>query len=170
MQHPDDIKDAHILFVPRRTIECDELLVERKSEIENRIGHPWNIDDRIQHFALDFLMLEDDLMSLELPDDFRHFMLADDDTYQVYVQNSINRLETIFGKIKYKYAKGDVASVILDRLKKQTQGRQLIQNDPNESADAEIDCLLLIDRSVDPISPFCAQQNYEGMIDDTFGI
>lgn len=47
LQNPDDIKDAHILFVPRRTIECDELLVERKHEIENRIGHAWNIDDRI---------------------------------------------------------------------------------------------------------------------------
>ena len=33
----------------------------------------------------------------ELPDDFRHFMLADDDTYQVYVANSISRIETVFG-------------------------------------------------------------------------
>ena len=67
LQDPSDIKDAHILFVPRRTIECDELLVEQKHLIEDRIGHAWNIDDRIQHFALDFLMLENDLMSLELP-------------------------------------------------------------------------------------------------------
>lgn len=110
------MKDAHILFVPRRTIECDELLVDQKQRIEEYIGHAWNIDDRIQHFALDFLMLEDDLMSLELPDDFRHFMLADDDTYQVYVQNSINRLETIYGRIKYKYAKGNIAKLILERL------------------------------------------------------
>ena len=42
-----DIKDAHILFVPRRTIECDELLVEQKHLIENRIGQAWTIDDRI---------------------------------------------------------------------------------------------------------------------------
>ena len=124
-QHPDDIKNAHILFVPRRTIECDELLVEQKRQIEERIGVPWNIDERIQHFALDFLMLEDDLMSLELPDDFRHFLLADDDTYQVYVQNSINRLETIYGKIKYKYAKGNIAKLIISRLHKQSQGRCL---------------------------------------------
>lgn len=55
------------------------------------------MEDRIQNFAVDLLMLEDDLLSLELPDDFRHFMLADDDTYQVYVANSINRLETVFG-------------------------------------------------------------------------
>ena len=50
-------------------------------------------------------------------------MLADDDTYQVYVQNSINRLETIYGKIKYKYAKGNIASLITRRLSEQQQGR-----------------------------------------------
>ena len=105
--------------MPRRTIECDELLVEQKHLIEARIGQEWRIDDRIQHFALDLLMLEDDLMSLELPDDFRHFHLCDDDTYQVYVQNSINRLETIYGKIKYKYAKGNIASLIYERLRDQ---------------------------------------------------
>ena len=131
--------------------------------IEERIGHAWNIDDRIQHFALDFLMLEDDLMSLELPNDFRHFMLADDDTYQVYVQNSINRLETIYGKIKYKFAKGDVSSLICERMVRQTQGRALISdNAAGGSGDAEIDCLIMLDRSIDLISPFCIQQNYEG--------
>ena len=36
-------------------------------------------------------------------------LLADDDTYQVYVQNSINRIETVLGKIKHKYAKGNIA-------------------------------------------------------------
>jgi len=68
------------------------------------------------------VLLEDDLQSLELPDDFRHFMLDDDDTYQVYVQNSIARLETVYGKIKYKYAKGNVASTIVERLQNATQG------------------------------------------------
>ena len=38
LQDPIYIKDAHILFVPRRTIECDELLVEQKHLIEARIG------------------------------------------------------------------------------------------------------------------------------------
>ena len=159
------------MFVPRRTIECDEVLVDQKHRIEERIGHPWNINDRIQQFALDFVLLEEDLMSLELPDDFRHFMLADDDTYQVYVQNSINRLETIYGKIKYKYAKGNIASLITRRLSEQQQGRQLIQDTATGGAtDAEIESLILIDRTVDLISPFCVQQNYEGQIDETFGI
>lgn len=38
------------------------------------------------------------------------------------------------------------------------------------SFDAEIDCLIMLDRSVDLVSPFCVQQNYEGQLDETFGI
>lgn len=30
--------------------------------------------------------------------------------------------------------------------------------------------MILLDRSIDPISPFLIQQNYEGQIDETFGI
>ena len=72
------------------------------------------------------------------------------------MQNSINRLETIYGKIKHKYAKGDIASLIVDRLNgvTQSQGRQLIQDSATGSGDAEIDCLVILDRSVDLISPF----------------
>ena len=39
-----------------------------------------------------------------------------------------------------------------------------------EQADAEIDCLIMLDRSIDLVSPFCVQQIYEGMLDETFGI
>lgn len=55
---------------------------------------------------MDLIPLEDDLLSLEMVDNFAHYMLGDDDSYKVYVQNSINRLESLFGPIKYKYAKG----------------------------------------------------------------
>lgn len=56
---------------------------------------------------MDFIPLEDDLLSLELTDNFAHYMLGDDDSYKVYVQNSINRIESVFGQIKFKYAKGN---------------------------------------------------------------
>lgn len=56
---------------------------------------------------MDLVPLEDDLLSLELADNFAHYSLQDDDSYKIYVQNSINRLETVFGPIKYKYGKGE---------------------------------------------------------------
>lgn len=51
------------------------------------------------------------------------------------------------------------------------QGRQLIADTATGGGgDAEIDSLILLDRTIDLISPFCAQQNYEGQLDEAFGI
>jgi hypothetical protein len=65
---------------------------------------------------MDLIPLEEDLLSLEMAGNFGHYMLGDDDNYKVYVQSSINRLETVFGQIKYKFAKGDDATQILGRV------------------------------------------------------
>ena len=40
----------------------------------------------------------------------------------------------------------------------------------SEVKGGEIDALILIDRKVDLITPFCVQQTYEGMLDEYFGI
>ena len=75
------------------------------------------LEERISQIALDLIPLEEDVLSLELTDNFAHYMLGDDDSYKIYVQTSINRLESVFGQIKYKFAKGDDACQILSRLK-----------------------------------------------------
>lgn len=42
-------------------------------------------EDKIHHFALDLLQLDEDLLSLELPRSFANHLLDDDDSYKVYV-------------------------------------------------------------------------------------
>ena len=37
-------------------------------------------------------------------------MLQDDDEYRFLVENSINRLEGVFGKIKHKFSKGPIST------------------------------------------------------------
>lgn len=44
------------------------------------------------------------------------------------------------------------------------------QNAATQSQESEIDCLIMLDRSCDLISPFCQQQTYEGQVDEHFGI
>jgi hypothetical protein len=66
---------SYIVFIPRRTIECDELL-----EINGLL-----VEDRIHHFALDLLQLDEDLLSMELPRSFANLLLDDDDTQKIYV-------------------------------------------------------------------------------------
>lgn len=39
-----------------------------------------------------------------------------------------------------------------------------------ENENSEIDALIMFDRDVDLISPFCVSQNYEGLLDEFFGI
>lgn len=74
-------------------------------------------EEKVSQIAMDLIPLEEDLLSLELIDNFSHYMLEDDDAYKVYVQNSINRIETVFGTIKHKYAKGNNACQILTRIR-----------------------------------------------------
>jgi len=92
-------KDIYILFVPRRTIECDELLHKNNFFFE----------DKISQINMDLVPLDDDLLSLEQPDNFLHHMLQDDDSYKVYVQYSIHRLESVYGKIHHKFGIGKIA-------------------------------------------------------------
>ena len=69
---------------------------------------------------MDLIPLEDDLLSLELPDNFAHHMLQDDDTYKVYVQYSINRLEAVYGKIENKFGLGKISKQIITRIEQNT--------------------------------------------------
>lgn len=57
--------DIHILFVPRRTIECDEKLVQ----------YDLFSEDKISQINMDLIPLEDDLLSLELNGNFANHLL-----------------------------------------------------------------------------------------------
>jgi hypothetical protein len=65
----------YIMFMPRRTIECDEML-----ELNGLL-----IEDRVTHQAIDLLQLDEDLLSLEHPRSFANHLLDDDDSYKIYV-------------------------------------------------------------------------------------
>lgn len=66
---------------------------------------------------MDLIPLDDDMLSLELNNNFAHYILQDDDSYKVYIKDSIARIESVFGQIKYKFAKGSDACQILRRIK-----------------------------------------------------
>lgn len=100
---------------------------------------------------MDLVPLEEDVLSLEMADNFAHYMLGDDDNYKVYVQSSINRLETVFGPIKYKFAKGEDSCVILNRI----NATSLPLDNSGGQGESEIDALIMLDRNIDLVSPFC---------------
>ena len=95
-----------------------------------------------------------------------HHMMDCDDTYKIYTQFAIHKLEAIYGKIPFKCAIGAMSKQILTRVEEDTLDINLEDDDEEK----EIDGIIMMDRSVDPLSPFIYQRTYEGRLDDNFSI
>lgn len=70
--------------------------------------------------------------------------------------------------MKYKFAKGTDSCQILRRIKETAPIADAGAG--GNGPESEIDCLLMIDREIDLVSPFCVNQTYEGLLDEFFRI
>ena len=87
----------------------------------------------------------------------------------LYINNNYNvlsilsrcilKFETVFGKIKNKYVKGDFSKILHKILKKEEE-QNSFEND------SEILATIIMDRSCDFITPFCSNYIYEGLLDE----
>ena len=68
MNGPGLDREFFVLFVPRRTIECDELLLGSGMFTDANASNMSQIN-------MDLVPLETDLLSLELPNNFKHHVL-----------------------------------------------------------------------------------------------
>ncbi|CAG8463106.1 18575_t:CDS:10 [Acaulospora morrowiae] len=131
-----------LFFVPRRTRICQKVLEESG----------------------------DDLLSLELDNTFKELYLDGDYTSIYYAARALMRLQTLFGLFPRVIGKGDCAKQLADMLLRMR--REVAVDDPSStmSVSQNIDSLIIIDRSVDLITPLCTQLTYEGLIDEVFSI
>lgn len=77
------------------------------------------------------------------------------------------RLQETYGSAKKVYAKGDWSSQIVRTLGKM---RKEAGKDVPSHADSSIDEIVLLDRSVDWVTPMCTQLTYEGLLDEILGL
>ena len=149
-------KEFHIIFVPKISTECNNFI---KNSNLSSCFKTYNLN-------MDVFPLDYDLLSLE---DYSSF-------YDLYVLQNLNcisvlariiiKYESIFGKIKYKYYKGFLAEKLNTVLIREEEISSSIDKNNNPGTFA----CFIFDRSVDLITPFCTQFNYEGILDDFFGI
>lgn len=117
----------------------------------------------IQNLPIDMIPLDNDILSLEAHDTINDLFINNDTGILSTLSRTIIKFETVFGKLKHKYAKGDYAKL----LKKILENEEEIS--PFET-DNEMLATVILDRSVDFITPLCSQYTYEGMIDEFIGI
>jgi len=145
--------------------------------------------DNLKEYFLDLIPLEYDVLSMENPELFRvrfnifniikivfffyllntkkDFFLYNDTTYLFHIAKSLMTLQTLYGIIPNIYGKGKCSKIVGEQMLRMR--KELLQSQEPQIT-PKIDNLILIDRTVDLITPMMTQLTYEGLIDENFGI
>ena len=145
--------ETNIIFIPIESYEIIEYL--------NSNDLIYNF--KIYNFNLDLIPIDNDLLSLEKENSFREIYIDKNLTSISELANAFVKLEICYGKVKHKYIKGDNAKIFEELLKEKEKENNLKNTE-------EILGMVIIDRSVDFISPLTTNYTYEGLIDDNFDI
>ncbi|CAH1796198.1 unnamed protein product [Owenia fusiformis] len=147
-------KKYKILMVPRKLHVCEQIL-----EQEGVHGYV-----TIEEFQLDFIPLDTDLVSLELPEFTRSCLMDGDQSWSHTIAKSLVNLQTYFGIIPNVYGHGKNSKMVFELM------QTMFEYDEPKQINHDIGNLFLIDRDIDFVTPLCSQMTYEGLLDDIFSI
>ncbi|KAH3762398.1 vacuolar protein sorting-associated protein 33A [Pelomyxa schiedti] len=148
-----------VCFMPRRTYNCDLILEE--SGLSKFVS--------VTELGMDLIPIDDDLLSLELEDDYRECKLEGDRTSLFSVAKAIMKLQQLFGFIPQVKYKGNAAKEVCDMILRMRQ-ELITEEEPLPPITPEIDTLILLDRDVDMVTPVLTTLTYEGFVDELHGI
>ncbi|XP_034176223.1 vacuolar protein sorting-associated protein 33A [Osmia lignaria lignaria] len=151
-------KEFHLFFVPRKSLLCQKKLQNRGV---------FGSFTLIEEFKCDLFPFDNDLLSMELSGSFKEFHLENDPTCLYQVAQAIHGLQRIYGKIPKVTGRGPAADKVWELLKRLNREEE---DSKTSTQSSTIEHLLLLDRSVDLLSPLVTQLTYEGLIDEIFGI
>ncbi|KAL7287732.1 hypothetical protein TKK_0018117 [Trichogramma kaykai] len=152
-------KEFHIFFVPRKSLLCEK-------KLQNR-GVFGNFT-LIEEFSCDLFPFDSDLVSMELSDAYREFYLDNDPTCLYQVAQALNNMQELYGKFPKVTGRGPAVNKVWNLM--QRFDRELDNKRKTNASMPVIEHLLLLDRSLDLLSPLVTQLTYEGLIDEIFGI
>ncbi|XP_030747567.1 vacuolar protein sorting-associated protein 33A [Sitophilus oryzae] len=153
-------KQYHLFFVPKKSLLCVEALKHK-----GMLGDVILIDE----FKCQLFPFDSDVMSMEIAEVFKEYTVENDPTYIYQTAQAIIFIQKLYGCIPHVCGKGIAAKQVWD-LVKRLQREKSVDEELKVNQVSCIDQLLLIDRSVDLITPLATQLTYEGLIDEIFGI
>ncbi len=153
LNNPVKTTELSIIFIPAETPEIIEFLISMQH---------LNCFE-IYSFSIDIIPTDYDLFSMDAEDSFREIYIDKNYSSIGQLANILLKFEVAFGKAKYKYIKGDLAKYLGDALSKKEEEHNIKSND-------EVFGMIILDRSIDFITPLLMNLTYEGMINEIFGI
>ena len=146
-------KEYHVIFFPKITNECQSFI----NDSINRAFY------NIHNLNMDIYPLDYELMSLEDENCFHQLYVTNNYNSLFLLNRAIIKYETVFGKIKNKYCKGNLAKKLKEMLNKEEENI-ILEDEPKTLA------CIMFDRTIDMITPIITNQVYEALLDDNFGI
>uniref|UniRef100_UPI0037E727F1 vacuolar protein sorting-associated protein 33B n=1 Tax=Semicossyphus pulcher TaxID=241346 RepID=UPI0037E727F1 len=143
-----------IIFTPQKFYACEAMLEE-----QGIIG-----DVTTDEWSFYLLPLDEDIISLELPEFFRDNILAGDQRWVRTAGSALHLLHSLYGPFSKVYGIGRCSKMAYESWREQ------VEEGEQKARHAEIGKVFLIDRDVDFVTPLCSQVVYEGLVDDIFRI
>ncbi|NXI33140.1 VP33B protein, partial [Sterrhoptilus dennistouni] len=145
-----------IIFSPQKFYACEMVLEE-----EGVFG-----DVTCDEWSFYLLPLDEDIISMELPEFFRDYFLEGDHRWINPVARALQLLNSLYGPFGKTYGIGRCAKMSYELW------RDLEEESDSDSQGRkpEIGHVFLMDRDVDYVTALCSQVVYEGLVDDTFRI
>ncbi|NXA55800.1 VP33B protein, partial [Nothocercus julius] len=145
-----------IIFSPQKFYACEMVLEE-----EGVFG-----DVTCDEWSFYLLPLDDDIISMELPEFFRDYFLEGDHRWINSIARALQLLNSLYGPFSKAYGIGRCAKMSYE-----------LWRDLEEESDSdgqgrkpEIGNIFLMDRDTDYVTALCSQMVYEGLLDDTFRV
>ncbi|XP_032556420.1 vacuolar protein sorting-associated protein 33B isoform X1 [Chiroxiphia lanceolata] len=145
-----------IIFSPQKFYACEMVLEE-----EGVFG-----DVTCDEWSFYLLPLDEDIISMELPEFFRDYFLEGDHRWINPVARALQLLNSLYGPFGKAYGIGRCAKMsheLWRDLEEESEGE-------GQGRKPEIGHVFLMDRDVDYVTALCSQVVYEGLVDDTFRI
>ncbi|NXT42341.1 VP33B protein, partial [Pelecanoides urinatrix] len=145
-----------IIFSPQKFYACEMVLEE-----EGVFG-----DVTCDEWSFYLLPLDEDIISMELPEFFRDYFLEGDHRWINSVARALQLLNSLYGPFGKAYGIGRCAKMSYELwrdLEEESEG-------DGQGRKPEIGNVFLMDRDTDYVTALCSQMVYEGLVDDTFRI
>ena len=132
---------------------------------------------KLRQCDINFIPIEPDVLTLEIREAcVREIACEGHNMPAYYVASALHKLQRdIIGLVPLVKGKGRLAkdvSEIMLRLRREAivEGEVDMIEPGEEAGESLIDAIVLLDREVDTITPFCTQLTYEGLTDEIIGI
>ena len=150
----------YVFFLPHKTYLCEQ---------ELKRGGAY-ADIIIDILRIHWFPVDKDLLSMSINNTLS-LTLNGNLSYLYNISKSLIELQAIFGKFDIVRAKGDLSCSIVDIMKRLMNEDNDIYNwKLNSNNISEITQCIIIDRTIDMVTPLLTPRTYEGLIDQVFSI